>query len=407
MRSIIKFLPLVAALIITTSCQREDDESPLPSQPDPVVPSPDPDPNPDPEPEPQPSTMVRGVDISWLTEMENDGRKFFANQKMTSAVEGTQLMKDLGMSAVRLRVWVDPTDATSGYIREAVVKDGKAYCGKEDVVVKAKRAQSLGMDVMVDFHYSDSWADPIKQYIPTAWKNYTYNQLVTAVKEHTADVLTALKEAGVTNVKWVQVGNETHPGMLCYQYGKNTPVAAGGYYGSYPEHYAGFVDAGYEAVKSVYPEALVIVHHDKSNNWSLVKSNLDALKKNNARFDMVGLSFYPCEVNSSSDAIISSTTEANIKAAFTTVDNIYNTYNKETMFVEVGMKMWPDTNIPISAKYMEGIVTMAQDNVHCLGLFYWEPMAWWWNNYNMGAFNVGDSNGKKLYPNEIFDAFCK
>lgn len=409
MRSFYLMLPLVAALSISTSCNHEEDElpNPVPPEVNDSIPNPNPDPEPNPNPDPEPAAMVKGVDISWLTEMENGGREFFADKSMSKAVEGTQLMKDLGMSAIRLRVWVNPTDATSGYAKESVNKDGKAYCDKADVVVKAKRAQALGMDIMIDFHYSDSWADPIKQYIPTAWKDFSYEHLVSAVKDHTTEVLTALKEAEVTNIKWVQVGNETHPGMLCYQYGTTTPAVSGGYYSTYPSHYAGFVDAGYEAVKSVYPEALVIVHHDKSNNWGLVKSNLDVLKNYNARYDMVGLSFYPCEVSSSNNAIVTSSTEKNIQAAFTTVDNIYKTFGKETMFVELGLKMWPESNIPVSAQYMESIVTKADQSEHCLGLFYWEPMAWWWNNYNLGAFNVGDSNGKKLYPNAIFDAFCK
>ena len=86
---------------------------------------------------------AKGADISWLTQMEADGQKFYtaAGKEM----ECTALMKELGFNAIRLRVWVDPFDG---------------WCAKEDVLVKAKRAQELGMRIMIDFHYSDTWADP-------------------------------------------------------------------------------------------------------------------------------------------------------------------------------------------------------------------------------------------------------
>lgn len=388
------------ALCVVPACGGDDPVV----EPD-VLPIPDPLPV-DPDTVPESPLFTLGADISWLTEMENSGRKLYADSKMGTPVEGTALMQQLGCEAIRLRVWVDPANKTTGYVSESASGDGKSYCDKADVVEKAMRAQALGMNIMIDFHYSDSWADPVKQYIPDAWKNYTYEQLVEGVKSHTQEVLSALKEAGVTNVKWVQVGNETHPGMLCYQYKSTSPVEQGGYFEKYPAHYAGFIDAGYETVKGIYPEALVVVHHDKSNNWALVKKNLDVLKQNNARFDMVGLSFYPCDIDSS-NKIKESTTSNNISQAFDMVKNIYDTYEREVMFVELGMKMWPEENIATSAKLMKTIVSQARTTEHCRGLFYWEPMAWWWSNYNMGAFNVGDKEGKKLYPNAIFTSFTE
>lgn len=107
-------------------------------------------------------------------------------------------MKELGLDAIRLRVWVNPSDG---------------WCNKEDVVKKAKKAAELNMDVMIDFHYSDIWADPGKQFKPAAWENLGLTELKQAIANHTKDVLNALKSAGVTP-KWVQVGNEIRPGML-------------------------------------------------------------------------------------------------------------------------------------------------------------------------------------------------
>ena len=141
-------------------------------------------------------TFAKGADISWVTEMEKSGMKFYnANGKQTDCFE---LMKELGMNAIRLRVWVNPTDG---------------YCNKADVVAKALRAKALGLELMIDFHYSDSWADPGKQNIPNAWKNYNLAKMKTAVADHTKEVLQALKDKGV-GVQWVQIGNETTSGML-------------------------------------------------------------------------------------------------------------------------------------------------------------------------------------------------
>ena len=127
------------------------------------------------------NALVRGADISWCTEMENDGVKFYNTNGRETDIFA--LMKEIGMSAIRLRVWVDP--ATIGY---------GAYSDKADVVEKAKRAHGNGLDIMVDFHYSDFFVDPGVQTTPALWKNMSLDELKTAVANHTADVLQALKD---------------------------------------------------------------------------------------------------------------------------------------------------------------------------------------------------------------------
>ncbi|MBR1407133.1 MAG: glycosyl hydrolase 53 family protein [Bacteroidales bacterium] len=95
-----------------------------------------------------------GADVSWCTEMEKDGKKF--KDASGNVKDLFQILKGCGMTAVRLRVWVDPQDG---------------WCAKDDVVAKAKRAKDAGLDVMIDFHYSDFFADPSRQVLPAAWKN--------------------------------------------------------------------------------------------------------------------------------------------------------------------------------------------------------------------------------------------
>ena len=149
------------------------------------------------------SGFARGADVSWLSEMESSGYKFYTSDGKEQ--ECMSLLRDLGINAIRLRVWVNPENDT---------EDVKGWCNKGDVLLKAWRAHNLGYRLMIDFHYSDRWADPVQQAKPKAWENYTVEELEQAIADHTKDVLGAIKEMGI-DVEWVQVGNETHQGMLC------------------------------------------------------------------------------------------------------------------------------------------------------------------------------------------------
>ena len=124
--------------------------------------------------------FATGADMSWLTEMEAAGRKFYSADGIQT--ECLTLLKSLGTNAVRLRVWVNPANG---------------WCNAADVLAKARRASDLGMRIMIDFHYSDSWADPGKQFKPAAWTSLDLNGLKTAVANHTKDVLNLLKNNNI------------------------------------------------------------------------------------------------------------------------------------------------------------------------------------------------------------------
>ena len=187
--------------------------------------------------------FARGVDISWCTELEADGMKFYnLNGEET---EIFLLMKQIGLNAIRLRIWVNPEN---GY---------GPWSDKADVLVKARRAQEQGLDLMIDFHYSDYFADPGKQTKPAAWDGLSFSEVKQAVAHHTTDILQALKDEGI-EPKWVQVGNETTSGMVWPD---------GRIDWNLPENqrwlnYVALSNAGYDAVKQVLPDSYVIVHHD-------------------------------------------------------------------------------------------------------------------------------------------------
>ncbi|MDE6861537.1 MAG: arabinogalactan endo-1,4-beta-galactosidase, partial [Alistipes sp.] len=145
--------------------------------------------------EPEPEFWL-GADISATTELE--ARGIFSYNAAGERRENTLLMKELGLNAVRLRVWVDPRGGWSGM---------------QDVLTMAQRARQHDMAIMIDFHYSDWWADPAKQITPAAWAELDYEGLKQAMAQHTSETLQLLKDNGI-DVKWVQVGNETRNGFM-------------------------------------------------------------------------------------------------------------------------------------------------------------------------------------------------
>ena len=314
----------------------------------------------------QDSTFWLGADISGTTELEARGVQLF-NAKGEPR-ENTQLMKDLGLNAIRLRVWVNP-------------KDG--FSSKEDVLVMAKRAKALDMAIMIDFHYSDWWADPGKQNIPEAWKNLDYEQMKQALATHTRETLQHLKDNDI-EVKWVQVGNETTNGFL-WPMGRAQ---------EHMDQYAGLTDAGYEAVKEVYPQAIVIVHLDCASDPHRYDFIFDGLRKHNARFDMIGVSVYPYW---DMDSKLVTNWQETVEKFAANLRRISQKYGVETMVVETGV----EAKKPIEGKViLKKIIDAARYHTHghCHGVFYWAPELE--EQYPLGAF-------ENHRPTIIMDAFTE
>lgn len=146
------------------------------------------------------SMFAKGADISWLPQMEANGYKFYNKNGVQK--DCLQILKDYGINSVRIRTWVNPsTDKWNG------------HCSTSETIALAKRAKNLGFKIMIDFHYSDSWADPGKQTKPAAWSKLDFNGLMKMTYDYTYDVMTQLKNNGILP-EWVQVGNETNNGML-------------------------------------------------------------------------------------------------------------------------------------------------------------------------------------------------
>ena len=169
---------------------------------------------------------------------------------------------------------------------------------------------------MIDFHYSDTWADPAKQAKPAAWANLSFDALQNKVYEHTFDVLTALKKAGVTP-EWVQVGNEIPGGMLWPDGSTNNWAQL-----------AQLLNKGYEATKAVNAKIKVIVHVDEGNNNEKFRCFFDKATEHQVKYDVIGLSYYPFWIKKDYSETIADLQK--------NLNDMASRYQKEVMVVEVG-----------------------------------------------------------------------
>lgn len=307
-----------------------------------------------------------GADISGTTGLEAYGVQL--KNAQDEPRENTALMKELGLNAVRLRVWVNP-------------KGG--FSGKDDVLVMALRAKQHGMALMIDFHYSDWWADPGKQYIPAAWQEMDYDQMRQALADHTKEVLQLLKDHDI-DVRWVQVGNETTNGFL-WPMGRAQENMA---------QYAGLTKAGYEAVKAVYPEAKVIIHLDGGCDPHRYNFIFDGLKQFDCPWDIIGISVYPYW---DIEAKLETSWEGTIRDFTANVRSLYAKYRTPLMIVETGV----EAKKPVEGKQiMAEIIRAAKEDCdgQCQGVFYWAPEAE--GHYPLGAF-------QDHKPTAIMEAFTE
>ncbi len=363
-----KFMLLLCAAFLWAACEKKSHEHPD-NIPAPEIPAEKPE-------ETVKGTFAKGADISWVTQMEADGQKFYSADGRE--MECTALMKEIGFDAIRLRVWVDPEGG---------------WCGKDDVLTKARRAQALGMRIMIDFHYSDTWADPSNQKTPAAWAGLNLHELAFKVETHTREMLQLLKDNDIA-VEWVQVGNETNSGML-HPEGKISNSA---------EDFAILANKGYEAVKNIYPKAKVIIHRSEGHKANECKWLFGLLKDSKVKYDIIGLSLYPVWWENNEWCAW----KPNVDACLSNIKSLSATFGKPVMICEIGMPVWEPQMSREAVQYILEETGKIED---CHGVFYWEPETdgiWkpanyttlGWNAYDKGAFK----NGR---PTIALDAFKK
>lgn len=314
------------------------------------------------------NVFAKGADISWLPQMEATGYIFYDENDDTT--DCFQILKDHGINSVRLRTFVDPSDHKIN-----------GHCSKDETVAMAVRAKQWGMRVMINFHYSDSWADPGKQHKPKAWEGHDFPTLLNDLYNYTYEVMSALKEAGV-EPDWVQVGNEIPGGLLLPE----------GSIDNWPQLIQ-LLNRGYDAVKAVSPNSKVVLHVDQGNKNERFRWWFDNAEANGAKYDMIGLSYYPYWLQGRPDYTLS------IDDLGANLNDIASRYNKEVMVVESG-------GIDTMVQNTYDMLVAVQQKVKAVpegkgkGVFYWEPQgARSWSRYPLSAWG---NDGK---PTRALKAF--
>ena len=323
---------------------------------------------------------ILGADISSLKKSEDLGGVYRdADGKEGDALE---ILKGHGLNYARLRVWVDPADG---------------YHGKEELLEMAIRLKSQDIKLLVDFHYSDNWADPGKQIKPEAWEEYDFEQLKEAVYEHTFDVCHSLAEQG-TPPDMVQVGNEINAGMLWPD---------GDY--EHMDNLAELLKEGYQAVKDCSPSTPVMLHIAEGGDNDLARWWFGNIVRREVPFDVIGISYYPYWHGS-------------LAMLQYNLNDISARYDKDVIVVETAYAFTDEENdflenianssleIPGYSYTPEGQRAMLRDvmavvravpNGHGLGIVYWDAT---WTAVPGNGWESTDPNSGNAWENQaLFD----
>jgi arabinogalactan endo-1,4-beta-galactosidase len=328
----------IAMALFTFSTCSDDDNTPSTGTEDPVY---------------DMTGFAKGADVSWLTEMEKAGYKYYnTNGRETECMT---LLRDLGINSIRLRVWVNPENG---------------WCNKNDLLVKAWRAHNLGMRIMIDFHYSDTWADPGKQTKPAAWRSIAADSLPGQLYTYTKDALSQFKTAGVS-IDSIQIGNEITNGML---WNDGRVSISSGEYNSNTQwtRFLAMLTQCSKACREVFPSAQIIVHTEKSGNVDGTRGYYNRLKA--IDYDVIGLSYYPFwhgTLNMLESVLTMLSTDFPTKSVI--IAEVAYCYNQAGMPSDTKYRLsWPATEAG-QAQFTKDFVNSIKKFSQVKGAFWWFP----------------------------------
>lgn len=317
-----------------------------------------------------------GADLSFLKQAEDRGTVFKDNGDVKP---GLVIFKDHGYNWIRLRLFHTPTELPNNL---------------EYTIALAKAAKKLGFHFLLDYHYSDTWADPGKQYTPKAWEGLSHAQLIKAVSDYTNRTIVAFREAGVLP-DMVQIGNEVINGMLWPD-------------GRLPVKWDNFADlikagiAGVEAGSGSGPHPRIMIHIDRGADKARTKDFFDRLNSYHVNYDVVGQSYYPWwhgSLNNLRENMIFMAKE--YKKDIIVVEAAYN-----WMPAEYKNQPGPFPESPEGQReFLEEVNRIVQDTPDGLGkgIFWWEPAV-------MGPLRSRgffDTDGNALPVMTVFDKFTR
>jgi arabinogalactan endo-1,4-beta-galactosidase len=278
----------------------------------------------------QAATFVKGADLSWMPQMEANG--YYWNNSAGQRQDLFTILKGYGITAVSLRTWVNPSSSPT---------DG--HCGIEETAQLAARCRDAGLQVLLGFHFGDTWNSAGVQNPPAAWASMSYTQMLDAMYNYVYHSLNVIKYYGVTP-GWVKIGNESNSG-ICHPVGTV----------SKPAQMTGLLNAAYDMSKQVFPNTPVLVHLAQPQNLASIQNFLNAYKNNGGRWDITGLSSYA--------------QGGNVSGVLTNMQTIQSSYGKPVMQVEYGGPANKPTQVRDSLRqFITGIKGFGG-----LGSFFWEP----------------------------------
>ena len=313
-----------------------------------------------------------GGDISLLPTNEKSNPTWLDKDGNT-ITNVLSFFKQEDMNAMRVRLFVNPSDYTGSD------KDANACQDLEYVKALGKRIKDAGFKLMLDFHYSDTWADPAKQWTPKAWEGLNDEQLNTKIYDYTKDALQQMKAAGA-EPDFIQTGNEISYGMLWGAYGASESALKKCYTSSSNANWTRFTtllkNAG-KACREVCPQAKIILHTERAAQTGVLTNFYNRMKTANVDYDIIGLSYYP----------IWHRDIATLETALNTLESNYP--DKNIMIVEVGYaySWYPGTydydyrsvygaTEEGQQEFTKDLITMLNKHSKVTGLF------WWWMEYN-------------------------
>lgn len=297
--------------------------------------------------------IVYGADVGWLSQLEAGGYTWQDTDGTTDDV--FDILAEHGVDSIRLRVFVQPPSSFT-WTKNDGTQCILGYCDTTGLLYMAECAKNKGFSIMVDFHYSDHFADPEYQDIPTQWADAGYSDLVTYVYDYTYYIMNQLAQKGIYP-EYVQVGNEINSGILL-PYGSSSTNFS---------QLTGLLNSGYDAVKAVSPNSKVVTHLANGQNNATFRWFFDNfLTTYNGKTDVIGMSYYPYWIGSSF--------ENNIDDLVYNLTDMADRYGKEVMVCEVG---GDESDAGGSYELIQAVIDAVHSvpNQKGIGVYWWEPEA--------------------------------
>ena len=331
-----------------------------------------------------------GGDISMLKEFQDQGAIY--KDQDGKAIKALDLFQQEGWNAMRVRLFVDPSKASDDDKKEGAIQD------LDYVIALCKDIQSAGFQLMLDFHYSDTWTDPGQHKTPAAWSSYDAAKMATVVYDYTCECLKKLADAGIKPA-FIQPGNEITYGML-WPTGHIWP-AGGGQDGGTWANFTSYLASGINACKEICPQAKIVIQTEMSKSDNVTSFYNELSKYKSISYDIIGLSYYPDYHGSL--AVLNNT--------LSTLEK--NHPDKKIMIVETGYgfewqlpgakynfaSTWPVTESG-QQKFTTDLIAALASHPNVNGLF------WWYPEYTLNniVFKDGAEDWSKNFTNGYWNA---